>query len=199
MPKISLADFVDIVSKSGTPKATKVAQVKNRPPYNPATDFYKQLRDKIIDTHLNNRDKQYLIDSIEALPNLKKAAHYQAILNGYTTWWGKKKLEWFSPPSDVFSYNNIDVNVNPELGIISNGHPYIIKLYLKADPLTKNRIDIVTYLMEVCLRQHCSSKEIMAIFDVRNSKLITSSVIISSLNATLKAELAYIEALWPNV
>ena len=28
MIKISLIDFVDIVSKSGTPKATKVAQVK---------------------------------------------------------------------------------------------------------------------------------------------------------------------------
>jgi hypothetical protein len=46
MIRVSLTDFVDIVSKSGTPKATKVAQVKKRGRYEPAVDFYKPLREK---------------------------------------------------------------------------------------------------------------------------------------------------------
>ena len=50
MPQISLTDFVDIVSTSGTPKATKVKQVKYRPAYNPAIDFYKRIRDDIVET-----------------------------------------------------------------------------------------------------------------------------------------------------
>ena len=46
MIKISLTDFVDIASKSGTPKATKVAQVKARPDYEPKFDFYRPIREK---------------------------------------------------------------------------------------------------------------------------------------------------------
>jgi hypothetical protein len=31
MPKITLTDFVDVVTRSGTTKITKIAQIKNRP------------------------------------------------------------------------------------------------------------------------------------------------------------------------
>jgi hypothetical protein len=51
MIKISLTDFVDIASKSGTPKATKVAQVKARPDYDARFDFYKPIRDQITEIH----------------------------------------------------------------------------------------------------------------------------------------------------
>lgn len=39
MPRITLTDVVDITSKSGTPKATKVNQIKYRQAYSPQTDF----------------------------------------------------------------------------------------------------------------------------------------------------------------
>lgn len=51
MPQLSLTDFVDIVSKSGRPKATKVLQVKERPEYEPAFDFYRPFREHVIETH----------------------------------------------------------------------------------------------------------------------------------------------------
>ncbi|MGC8623940.1 MAG: hypothetical protein ACP5VQ_01585 [Phycisphaerae bacterium] len=39
MPEISLTDFVDFLIKSGTPKLTKVTQIKQRPDYNPNPYF----------------------------------------------------------------------------------------------------------------------------------------------------------------
>ena len=51
MPQISLTDFVDVVAKAGRPKATKVRQVKERHAYEPAFDFYKSLREHIVENH----------------------------------------------------------------------------------------------------------------------------------------------------
>lgn len=46
--EISLTDFVDFVCKSGSAKLTQVKKVKYRDDYSPATDFYKALREGII-------------------------------------------------------------------------------------------------------------------------------------------------------
>ncbi|MEZ4253047.1 MAG: hypothetical protein R3B99_32975 [Polyangiales bacterium] len=43
---ISLTDFVDFAMESGTPKVTKVAEMKDRPDYQPAFDFYKRRSDR---------------------------------------------------------------------------------------------------------------------------------------------------------
>jgi len=42
MPEISLTDFVDFTSASGTSKLSKLKQFKSRPEYEPAFDFYKK-------------------------------------------------------------------------------------------------------------------------------------------------------------
>ncbi|WP_129125930.1 hypothetical protein [Geomonas oryzae] len=197
MRKMSLTDFVDVVSKSGTPKATKVRSVINRPKYSPATDFYKPLRDRITDTHQNNLPKASLYKLKQLLTDEKKIKNYPAAIEGYTAWWGNKTLKWFEPANDTFERHGVSVSVNPELGLLINGVPYLIKLYFKADELTKNRIGIATHLMEECLRPHCSEGEIMAVLDVRNGKLFSLKAPIPYLTEMLGAELAYISALWP--
>jgi hypothetical protein len=199
MPRLSLTDFVDIVSKSGTPKATKVAQVKNRPKYEPAADFYKPIRDFLIELHRNNQAKSNLKSVLPSITDQKKRTNYPGIILGYSKWWGTKVLDWFEPPSDFFSAHGIEVAVNPELGLTINGKRYLIKLYFKSDPLSKTRVDIVTHLMEVALRPHCTEGEVMAVLDTRKAKLICPTVPIAHLYAALNAELAYISTLWPSV
>jgi len=94
MPRISLTDFVDIVSKSGIPKATNVAKVNHRPGYEPATDFYKPLRDRITETHRNNLTITNLEKLLPTLSDNKKIKNYPAIVKGCSTWWGKKGLRY---------------------------------------------------------------------------------------------------------
>lgn len=199
MPKISLTDFVDIVSKSGTPKANKVAQVKNRPDYDPSQDFYKMIRECIIQTHQKNGDKTELRRMLIALSDPKKRANYPEIVAGYSKWWGRKTLKWFSPPADVFVAHGIEVSVNPELGLVVNGQKHIIKLYFKGEKLSKNKIDIATHLMEACLRPKTKLGDTMSVLDIRNSRLISPTVPVAALSGALNAELAYIAALWPGV
>jgi len=78
MPDISLTDFVDFVIKSGTPKLTKVRAIKNRPEYEPAIDYWRQLREGIKDFHrAGGADKSALDDIVDSLHNTKKIIRYR--------------------------------------------------------------------------------------------------------------------------
>lgn len=199
MPSLSLTDLVDVVSKAGTPKATKVAEIKNRKPYQPATDFYKPFRDGLIDIHQKGKDKKGLLDLLSSLTDPKKISNYPGAIDGYRKWWGKKTVSWFEPPRNIYGHAGIDVAVNPELGLVVDGTRHVIKLYLKADPLTKLRVDLVTVLMEVSLRSKCQPGDVLALLDVRQSKLFTVSAQVKPTRAVVDAELAYVAALWPSV
>ncbi|NLE11487.1 MAG: hypothetical protein GX630_08245 [Actinobacteria bacterium] len=199
MPRISLTDFVDVVSKSGTPKANKVAQIKNRPEYAPAVDFYKPLREFIVDNHKSGLPKFAITSVLASITDPKKLSNYPAVAEGYRKWWGNKVLEWFDPAVGSFAAHGVDVVVNPELGLFVNGTPYVIKLYFKADPLSKTRVDVVTHMMEEALRGSFTGDETMAVLDVRRAKLLAPTVPIPRLTAALHAELAYIAAIWEEV
>jgi hypothetical protein len=127
MPQMSLTDFVDIVSTSGTPKFTKVKQVKNRPSYVPAADFYKPLREHIIEIHQRTLSQKDLQTFLNSLSDKKKIIIYPILIKGYKKWWGRKQVKWFEPPQALWSAHGSDVRVNPELGLEINGKLYLIK------------------------------------------------------------------------
>lgn len=199
LARLSLTDFVDVVSASGSTKANKVTRIKTRPEYRPAFDFYKPLRDRIIEAHSRGFPRTYIGQLMPSIKDKKKIANYPNAIQGYTKWWGRKKMEWFDPPRLLFTKHDIDVSVNPELGLVINGDSYLIKLYFKADPLTKNRIDVIHYLMNKRLQSKCPTDTQMAILDVRKSRLLVPTIPKPNLAAMLDAELAYIATLWINL
>jgi len=199
MPRLSLTDFVDIVSASGTPKMRKVAEIKKRQDYEPAFDFYKMIRDWIIDVHRDNHPKSTIQNILPRLQDAKKKSVYPIIIKGYNKWWGRKFLNWFDPPSELFSQHGIDISVNPELGLYIDGSPHLIKLYFKAEKLTKNRIDIIIHLMDITLVGECPVGTAMSVLDVRQAKFISPTVSIPNLAASVSAELAYISTLWDQI
>lgn len=198
MRRLSLTDFVEVVSKSGTPKATKVRQIKERPDYNPSSDYYKQIREAIVQLHKDNLGNDFL-DSIIMNISVKKRENYSAIRAGYNKWRGKKEITWFEPPSRLYESSGISVSVNPELGLRINDRPYLIKLYFKPEKLTKNRVDIITYLMTTCLKDMSPTETTMSILDTRNSKIIEEPLADDTLATLIDAELAYIARLWDGV
>jgi hypothetical protein len=202
MPKISLTDVVDVISKSGTPKATKVSQIKYRQSYSPQTDFYKALREGIVSVHQNNHPKKALNDILTLLTDEKKIKNYPKAIQGYEKWWGKKNIVWNSTFSANYSYQGIDIGINPELGLIIDGEPFLIKLYLKDESLLKLRVDIVLALMETALSAGSVTGCKMAVLDVRNGKLFCSSKDPTSQEKLMKmvnAELAYFSVLWDQI
>lgn len=83
MARLSLTDLVDVVSASGTPKATKVRQIKNHPAYHPGIDYYKYLRDQLCDCHRAGRARKDLAPILTSLPDPRKRDNYSAVLSGY--------------------------------------------------------------------------------------------------------------------
>lgn len=196
--RISLTDLVDIVSKSGSPEATKVAQIKARPDYQPATDFYKQFRDGIIGIHKAAGPRADLAKIITKVSEKNRAANYPAAIAGYKKWWGTKSLEWFQPLSKIFSRSGVDVSINPELGLRINGEPHLIKLYLKSEKLSKVRADLIVGLMSNTLSDPGASVR-MSVLDVRSSKLFVSSGTSASFLPMVEAELAYVATSWASI
>jgi hypothetical protein len=198
--QLSLTDFVDIVSTSGTPKATKVRQIKNRPDYDPRTDFYKRIREGIIETHQTGQRKSNLDGTLEGLTDHKKKTAYPQIVEQYKKWWGRKSLIWFEPFNILYQKPDISIAVNPELGLEINGRPHLVKLYFKVAPLAKNRVNIITHLMAITASE-CPypPNTVMSVLDARRGKLFLPSASVIDLTSMLEAELAYITTLWPKV
>jgi hypothetical protein len=189
MPTISLTHFVDFVSKAGAPKLTVVKNAKKQlaEDYDPATDFYKVVREGIVEMHRAGEPKSALNALVTGLTDKKKQTAYPFILQGYKKFLGKKKVSWFDPPRDEWTHGGLAVSVNPELGLKINGVRHAIKLYFKADKLAKLRIDIATQLMELVLGAP-KKPLVFGVLDVRNAKLFASSGVNQGLIALLQGE-----------
>ena len=195
MPRLSLTDFVDVVRASGTPKANKIRSVKNREPYSVAFDYWKLLRDRLVEVHKKNLGKRALGTKIFSKLHTQKQDNYTEVVAGYKKWWGTKRINWFEPTHKLFTAHGVDVSVNPELGLEVNGEPYLVKLYFKSSKLTQYHIKVITYLMQVTLsKEHPDAN--MAILDTRRGKLKVLTKLESALGISLDSELAYIKNAW---
>jgi len=191
MIEISLTEFVDFVSTSGTPKLTVVRRVKqrHREQYDPQTDFYKRFRDAVLQMHKHNRPKDVLDQMLNGLTDKKKQTAYPALVTGYKKFLGRKDVSWSRPPRVNWVHDELAVSVNPEIGLRINGERQVIKLYMKEPKLTKLRTDIVTHLMLTELQAMASSAQ-FGILDVRNGRLIPASDEEPGLHALLEGEAA---------
>ena len=117
---ISLTDFIDYVSKAGTSKFTLVNQIFNRDDYNPAFDFWKAMREGIVDLHKNSKDKAELDKILNELADKKKINRYSTIISSYKSFLGRKKTFWFDPPSKDWQFNDLKIKLNPEIGLEIN-------------------------------------------------------------------------------
>jgi hypothetical protein len=199
MPVISLTDFVDIVSKSGLPKSTKVREIKTRPDYSPAFDYYKKFREGLVELHQDGGVKGDL-KNLLLQSDMKKQQNYADLVQGYGKWWGRKKLTWVSPPaSQLWSGHAIDVRVNPELGLQIDGQPHLLKLYMKDEKLTAPRVALITHLMSLTHSALVAPNTALAVLDVRNARLFLPGKANPAMTPTLMAELAYVASLWPTI
>lgn len=201
---VSLTSFVDIVRASGTAKLTAVRRVKQQQQrgYNRATDFYGPLRDRIRDGHRRGLAPKYVSDLMPTVTDPKKLTAYPTVIQGHKKWWGRKKMEWFDPARVVWSAGKVNVTVNPELGVrINGGDPYLIKLYFKAEPLSKRRIDVILHLLAIAAESMNGKTPPprVGVLDLRRGRLIEPTVPKQNLDLLLTGEAAFIESVWPNL
>lgn len=194
---VSLTDFVIFILKSGTPRLTHVKALINRPPYKPATDYYKTLREAVTQFHqAGSTDWLILEQAADRHVAGREGSKAPARIEAYRRFLGRKSVTWFEPPRTEWIFEELTVRLNPELGLVINGTPNVIKLYWKEERLSKRQIEMILYLMQTELSSHSPEGTQMAILDIPSAKLINSPVPTMDLRPLLRAEARAFIELW---
>jgi hypothetical protein len=82
MERISLSYFVDFVLKVGTPKLAGVREFKEHRPEH-LTDFYKPLRETIVDMHETRKSDTVLDALVDEIKDDRKKRIYPSLIEGY--------------------------------------------------------------------------------------------------------------------
>jgi hypothetical protein len=195
---VSLTTFVDFVSKSGTPKITVVRRFKHGAAYRPAFDFYKPLRDAIVQVHAQGKPKKTLDDLVAALADPRKVEAYAAVVRGHKRFMRRHPARWFDPPRGSWAEGGLVVHVNPELGLELGHVRHVVKLYFKAEKLPKRNVATVTRLMEKALGQP-GPRTRFAVLDVRRGALHVLGGSMPGIDALLSSEAASFAAILASV
>lgn len=197
--QISLTDFIEFVSKVGTTKFTKVKEIKNREPYHPNKDFWKALRDGIVNIHKNNLNKNKLDEIVTNLKDENKINLYPNVIKQYKSFLGRKKIEWIEPPVFDWVYSDMKVKLNPEIGLFIDDKPYIIKLYFKAEPLSKSKIDLIILMMNKYLKSGDFKDANFAVLDVCKKRLYEGSKLDDNHISLLEGECLSFLRIWNSI
>ncbi|HEY3243945.1 MAG TPA: hypothetical protein VGM03_11400, partial [Phycisphaerae bacterium] len=82
---VSLTTFVDFIARAGTPKLTVVRNWKHRDPYDPKADYWKQMREAIVDVHARSKPLSHLDDTVASAAD-GRSSNYRQIATAYKKW-----------------------------------------------------------------------------------------------------------------
>lgn len=194
---VSLTDFVDFVSKSGRPKLTQVQNVKWRPKYHPQTDFWRPLREAIIDFHRTNQSQKAVLDgALAGITHKPKLTAYPVALAGYKKFLGKKTIQALPEVRGSWNQGNLNVIVNPELSLSIQGTAHVVKLYFKAEPLSMKNAELILLMMADSLGGKVAPGTVMSLLDVQRGKLFSTTGVDVVLKPLLQGEAASFETMW---
>lgn len=171
--QISLTQFLNFITKPAEQQLTVVRQIRKQhdKPYEPPPDLYKQFREEVARMHKRGWTKDYLDKIAAAQSEPARKDHYPLLAEGYKKFLARKNVVWFNPPEGVWECEGLRISVRPELGLVIDGTPTVLKLWLKDDDaLTKRRAELVIHLMTQALPK-IDRETVIAILDVRKGRL----------------------------
>lgn len=138
--------------------------------YDPATDFYRKLRQAIVAALEAGSPvpMQTLLGNVHE----KKLPHYTKCVEQVTVWMSKTGFTEVVPIRSSLSYvlGELKVNVSPELLVTVDGKRYIVKLYLAQETLSPHALRALGFLIRSTFGQRIADAQ-PAVFDVRKGKL----------------------------
>jgi hypothetical protein len=198
MERISLTYFVDFVLKAGTPKLAGVREFKEHRSEH-LTDFYKPLRETIVDMHEAKKSDKVLDALVDEVKDERKRKIYPSLIEGYRKFLASSSMTWFTPPVGVLPIGDLEVNINPELGFKINGAPHLIKMYFRGEALAQKRISLVLTMINAALKPAVPGAT-FAMLDVKNAKLHTLKLPPNpKLNVLLRGEAASFSTIYASV
>lgn len=166
---VSISYFVDFVLTSGTGKLTSVKQLKQGKDER-FSDFYRPVREAIVDMHEKGLGDAYLDALIVWLVDPREKRIFPKVVDGYKKFLRQGKVTWFEPPMRDYPLGPISVRVNPEVGLLIDGRPHVLKLYFRGDPVSPQRVMVVNQLLASAFGSIWPGT-VFSVLDVRRAKL----------------------------
>src|SRR5690606_6478354 len=131
----------------------------------------KEVRDLIVGCFKKGNEIS-TIDGKWRTTDTAKNKNFQEVCKGLKKAFGNKTFDYEFPPKEIWKHNELEIRLNPELGIIINDKPHILKLYFKKEELTKDNIQALISLMETELKTLVPEKAEYGILDIRRGKIL---------------------------
>lgn len=141
--------------------------------YDVRTDFYKRAREALrrlrgVDPDLSE------LEMVARTASEKRRAHYRRVLGGFALWAEQRQLEFFSAPRGAWVDGDIEIPVNPELGLVIDGERHLMKLNFQQVPLSEREAEVVLDLMHEVFGPTEPTGTLMAVLDLATGGLYKS-------------------------
>jgi hypothetical protein len=186
MEKVSLTYFVDFVLSSGTPKLTGVREYKERRD-ELSKDFYRPMREAIVEMHRKGQRFAILDDVAPTQAVERRRRIYPGVAAGYQRFLASRDVRWFEPPQASYQLGDLELNVNPELGLVIDGRPHLVKLHMRCERIASRRAAVMLGLLSAGL---ASAEHEIAVLDVQRGKLHTAATPDPRIDVLVRGEAA---------
>lgn len=200
--KISFTQFIEFTLKQGPPRVNYVKKVKYQEPYHPALDYWKELRDAIKHVHENGLELSYL-DSILKTIHSRKLNNYSQAIKQYKKFCDKRSIKWFDVGDSFWSFDDLFVRSTPELGLVIDERPHLVKLYFKekSEKMDKRNSENALALMKLstCSKDH-KDNVIHSMLNIKKGRLLPlDKKVDDTLRLSLEADAGHFKYLWNRV
>lgn len=199
MIKIPIATFIEFVHSAGIKRVSLVKEAKHGR-YSPATDFYRPLRDAIVDFHkAGSKDARPLQSVAAQQSDPKKSSGYPTLITAYLRFARKHDWTWAgTPPKPIWTQESLSVSVSPEILVNHRGTPHLVKLWLRRDPLDRHKVASVLLMLRQCVEELDAPLE-CALLDVRRGKLHLAKAEKPEVDVLLRGEARAFQTMYASV
>lgn len=155
MPDLGVSEFASIAVTTGKPKIRKIVKLANRDAYAFYKDYYLGIRTAIKHLFIKKRHISYLDEIVKKQKPLTKKVKFGSIVNNFRSWQSGKNIQAYTPPKHFFSYQHTMINCNPELHVMVNGKPKLVKLHFsESEKMTQERANFICHIMKEALEHN---------------------------------------------
>ena len=198
---IGLTQFIDFTVKGSSAKMNMVRKIKYQNDYHPVLDYWKQLREGIIKYHRENLQPDFFDALIQAVDE-KKRENYTFAIRQYRKFLKNKDISWFHPGKATWIGDELAVRSSPELGLLIDGEPHLIKLYFKGkkEKVEKRTTRTVLTLLNSSLYEENHSEGVHhSVLNIQKNNFITDNSSNHDQLIALESEAAQFMYIWNKI
>lgn len=200
-PTVGLTQFIDFTIKSSSARINMVRKIKYQDDYHPSFDYWKQLRDVIIAFHEQNLGFDCFEKLVQNVDTRKKA-NYIVAIKQYQKFLKGKAISWFNPGKATWISNELVVRSSPELGLIIDEEPHLIKLYFKgkSEKVDRRNISTTLTLLNTSVYEEGHDPRISrSVLNLHKNRLFTDNAVNPDKLLALQSEAAQFMYIWNNI